>query len=43
MFHFSVQAVALALGFSLAAGLFFGVYPAWKASQISPMQAIRRD
>jgi putative ABC transport system permease protein len=43
MFHFSVQAVALAMGFSLAAGLFFGVYPAWKASQISPMQAIRRD
>jgi putative ABC transport system permease protein len=42
-FAFSLQPVLLALGFALAAGLSFGVYPAWKASRISPMQAIRQE
>ena len=31
------------LGFALVAGLVFGVYPAWKASKISPLQAIRSE
>ena len=35
--------IALALGFSLVAGLLFGVYPAWKASQITPINAIRAE
>lgn len=41
-FHFSWSTIGLAIGFSLAAGLLFGVYPAWRASQISPIQAIRQ-
>jgi putative ABC transport system permease protein len=42
-FPFSLNNIFLALGFALTAGLCFGVYPAWKASQISPMQAIRQE
>lgn len=41
-FHFSIQTVVLAMTFSLVAGLLFGVYPAWRASQITPIQAIRQ-
>jgi ABC-type antimicrobial peptide transport system permease subunit len=41
-FQFSLQTVLLAMTFSLIAGLVFGVYPAWRASQITPIQAIRQ-
>ncbi|MDD5083485.1 MAG: ABC transporter permease [Candidatus Moranbacteria bacterium] len=41
-FDFSLQTVLLAMAFSMIAGLTFGVYPAWRASQISPIQAIRQ-
>ncbi len=33
--------ILLALGFSGVAGIVFGTYPAWKASKIDPIQAIR--
>ena len=36
-------AVALAVGFSCFVGVFFGLYPAWKASLLRPIDALRFD
>jgi putative ABC transport system permease protein len=39
----SPSAVALAAGFSAFVGVFFGFYPAWKASLLRPIDALRFD
>lgn len=36
-------AVMLAVGFSVGVGLFFGLYPAWRASALHPIDALRYE
>lgn len=40
---FTMQAILFTLAFSAGVGLFFGIYPAKKAAQLHPIEALRHD
>lgn len=39
----SVESILLSFGVSSLVGIFFGLYPAWRASKMDPIQALRHE
>jgi putative ABC transport system permease protein len=38
-----LEALIIAPLFSIGVGIFFGFYPAWKATQLDPITALRHE
>ena len=39
----SISSILISFGFSAATGIFFGFYPAYKASKLTPIDALRYE
>ena len=39
----SIPTVLVALGFAGGVGIFFGLYPAWRAAALDPIEALRYE
>ncbi|NTU66574.1 MAG: FtsX-like permease family protein [Candidatus Moranbacteria bacterium] len=42
-FSITLKSVLISVGFSMGTGIIFGFYPAYKASKLSPMEALRKE
>jgi ABC-type transport system, involved in lipoprotein release, permease component len=42
-FAFSINIVAISFGFAVVVGLIFGIFPAYRASHLNPIDALRQD
>jgi putative ABC transport system permease protein len=41
--HMPIWVAVLAFGFACGVGVFFGLYPAWRAAKLHPIEALRHE